>query len=135
MQFRISRVDIEQTRANWPGGDFAPALVLPRAKKDTNAWHVIDQPILLKTGEVPSWALASGDEYIRIPLFQYNLPPQADIALATMLQIGLICSKAPTKFVNTAHIVTGNPTELVYNVDGSVYCMTSWLGLALTFED
>jgi len=135
MQFRISRVDIAQTRANWPGGDFAPALVLPRAKKDTNAWHVVDQPISLKTDEVPSWALASGDEYIRIPLFPYNLPAQGDMALAVMLKIGLICSKVPTKSVNAAHIVTGNPAELIYNADGSVYCMTSWLGLALTFED
>ena len=135
MQFRISRVDIEQTRASWPGGDFAPALVLPRTKKDANAWHVIDQPISLKTGSVPSWALASSDEYIRIPLFPYNLPPQGDMALAVMLKIGLICSKVPTASVNTAHIVTGNPAELVYNSDGSVYCMTTWLGLALTFED
>jgi len=135
MQFRISRVDIKQTRANWPGGDFAPALVLPRAKKDNSAWYVIDQPISLNTGAVPSWALAVGDEYIRIPLFSYNLPPQADMALATIMQIGLICSQAPTKSVNTAHIVTGNPVELVYNADDSVYCMTSWLGIALTFED
>lgn len=134
MRFKRTRLDIERTRANWPNADFAPALVLARQQADNKIWHVVDKPVLLAEGKVPSWAIANGDEYIRIPLFEYELPAYADSALALMLQFGLICSQLPDRKVNTAHIVTGYPVELVYNDDATVAHMLCWMGIALTFE-
>lgn len=135
MQFRITRIDIEKTRENWPQGEFAPAFVLPRNGKEHDVWHVIDQPIRLIPPHSFSWAVAAGDEYIRIPLFLYNIPPQGDLALSFMFRLGLVCGNLTNRNIKTAHIVTGNPAELVYNADGSPAHLSSWIGVAFIFEE
>lgn len=131
MQFKFSRVDIEKTRVGWPTADFTPALVLPRAQMGNKVWHIVDKPVMVSAGVIPSWAIAIGDEYVRIPLFEYELPANADTALAFMLQFGLLCGQVNN--VQIAHIVTGHPVELVYNPDGTIAQMLGWVGLALAF--
>lgn len=135
MRFKVTRVDIEKTRANWPDGNFAPALVAARDSRDNHVWHVLDKPVNLTHPHNISWAIASGDEYIRIPLFAYDAPPQGDLALAFMFQLGLICGNFPQRTFDIVHIVTGNPAELVYDASGAPAELSGWLGAAFTFKD
>lgn len=135
MIFHVTRVDIEKTRAAWPGGSFTPALVLPRKSREHQIWHIVDKPISAADPQKLTWAVASGDEYIRIPMFSYNVSPQGDLALAFTFQLGLICGNLNVGAVDIAHIVTGTPAELVYNTDGSVKHLICWLGVAFTLKD
>lgn len=135
MQFRVTRVDIEKTRASWPGGEFAPALILPRDNSEHAIWNIIDKPAQLTDKKTLSWAIASGDEYIRIPLFLYDMSPQGDLALSFMFRLGLICGNLTKRNIKIAHVVTGNPAELVYNSGGSATGLSVWLGAAFVFED
>jgi hypothetical protein len=63
----------------------------------------------------------------------YDAPPQGDLALALMLQLGLICGNIDGRTIKIARIVTGNPAELTYNPDGSLAKLSVWIGLAFVF--
>jgi hypothetical protein len=133
MLFRVTRLDIVKARESWPNGEFAPAVIFARDARENHVWHVVDQPANLTTQQDISWAVASGDEYIRIPLFLYDAPAQGDLSLAFMFQLGLICGNLDGRVIKIAHIVTGNPAELTYNPDGSVSKLSVWMGLAFVF--
>lgn len=136
MRFRLSRLDIVKARESWPSDDFAPSVIFTRDARgggDTNVWHVIDQPVNLANPQAISWAIAAGDEFIRIPLFLYDAPPQGDLSLALMLQLGLICGNTAERPIKIARIITGNPAELTYNPDGSVAKLSVWIGMAFVF--
>lgn len=131
MNTKITRVDILRTRAAWPDAEFKPAHVFPRGS-DTRKWLVADSRID-RPGLV-AWASAAHDEYVRIPLFQYKLSAQGDVALAFAFKLGLICSGQFDQQIQHLHIVTGNPVELISDSTGSVTDMRYWLGFAVAFE-
>lgn len=135
MQFRHTRIDIEKTRANWPAGEFKPALVLPRENRENYVWHIVDGPVNLQNFEPFTWAVAAGDEYIRIPLFLYEAPAHGDLALTVMFKLGLFCGNLTQQQIKFAHVVTGNPAELVYNADGTAAHIEFWMGAAFIFEE
>lgn len=130
MKVNVATVDIKKTRDAWPVGEFQPALVLPR--KDNIRWQVLDAPHT--PGNVPVWAGTEFDEYVRIPLFQYHLNPNADYAFAFMLQLGLSFVGHLHQPITRMHIVTGDPVELVYDSDNKLTHLVCWIGFAVAFD-
>jgi hypothetical protein len=131
MKLKVERVDIQRTRANWPEGTpFEPAFIMPADKLDGANWIALDAPF--DPGENPVWAYTQNDEYLRIPLFSYDLNPAADMALAFMLQLGLSCAaKLPGK-VSRFFVVTGSPVELLYDEDTNKNTgIRYWVGFAV----
>jgi hypothetical protein len=131
MNTKLTRLDLLRTKASWPDSVFKPAYVAPRGK-DPQKWLVADSRI--SPDSAISWALAANDEYIRIPLFQYKLPPQGDTALAHAFKLGLICAGQLERQIEHLHIVTGNPVELIPDGSDGISGMTYWLGFAIAFE-
>ena len=131
MKLSVDRLDMKRTLANWPAGDvFAPAMVKPVAKLGGADWHILDAPYL--PGETPVWAHSAHDEYLRIPLFSYDLSPKADLALAFMLQMGLSCAGYLPGAVKHFYLVTGNPVELLYDSDTDINTgLRYWFGFAV----
>lgn len=114
MKTKFERVDLIKTRANWPDGTpFEPALIVPVEKLGSARWTVLAAPF--NPGEKPQWAYSQHDEYLRIPLFSYDLSPAADLALAFTLQLGLSCASYFPGKVQQFFVVTGNPVELLYD--------------------
>jgi hypothetical protein len=131
MVVKTTRVDLIKTRAAWPEEAFQPAFVFPR-KDDTRKWLVLDAPI--SENAALTWASAASDEYVRIPLFKYDLPAQGDTALAIAFRLGLSCAAQLASAPECLHIVTGNPVELVSNSAGAVTVMRYWFGFAIAFD-
>jgi hypothetical protein len=131
MQTKLTRVDINRTKAAWPDTEFNPAFVASRGS-GTQKWLVADSAIV--QNEQIAWALAANDEYIRIPLFQYTLPAQGDSSLAFAFKLGLICATQLDRRIEHLHVVTGNPVELITDTAGNVTGMQYWLGVAVAFE-
>jgi hypothetical protein len=131
MKVSVDRLDIKKTRAMWPHGEpFAPALVKPVHAVGGANWHVLDAPYV--PGEPPTWAHAAHDEYLRIPLFSYNLRPQADLAMAFMLQMGLSCAGHLPGPIRHFYVATGNPVELLYDADSEEPSgLRYWFGFAV----
>lgn len=131
MKLKVERVDIQKTRANWPEGTpFEPALVVPTDRLDGANWVVLDAPF--NPGETPAWARTQNDEYLRIPLFSYDLNPAADLALAFMLQLGLSCAAQFPGKVARFFVVIGNPVELLYDEDTNKNTgLRYWVGFAV----
>jgi hypothetical protein len=48
-------------------------------------------------------------------LFSYTLNPDADLAFAYMVQLGLSCAGYTPKKVKNLHVVTGFPVDLLYD--------------------
>lgn len=133
MQVKVTRINIQRTRASWPDTVFMPAYVASRAASDTQKWLVADSAIDPATTIV--WANADHDEFIRIPIFQYDIVPQGDLALAFMFKLGLICAGQLNRSIRHLHIVTGDPVELITGDDNTPVAMRGWLGFAVAFEE
>jgi hypothetical protein len=132
MKVKISRINVPRTRAGWPDTEFNPAFILNR-NGDKRKWLVADAPI---SADAPIlWADSSIDEYVRIPIFKYDMVPQGDLALAFMFKLGLICAGQLGEQPRHLYIVTGEPTELVMSADDTPQAMRGWLGFAVSFED
>jgi len=131
-QIRITRLDIPRTLASWPDTKFEPAYVAPREKGDSSSWWVADAPIPVAGATTDfDWAIANTDEYIRIPLFSYGIPPQGDLALAFMFRLGIIAANVFNGKVRVVHMVLGTPVELEYTADGVPTGINYWFGFAL----
>lgn len=130
MQVINTRIDLEKTRAAWPRVEFLPAHIIPRS--DTKKWRILDEMYTPFTE--PSFASASADKYIRIPLFPYKLNPTGDVALAFMLRMGLSFVNHISANIDTLHIVTGHPVELIYR-DRELLHMLCWIGFAFAEKD
>lgn len=131
MTLKVSTIDINKTRESWPAGtEFKPALVQPR---DKDSWLVLDAPHT--PGVQPVWANTDSDEYIRIPVFQYKLNPNADLALAFMLHLGLSFVGYVERKIKKLHIVTADPVELIYDENNQPQYMICWVGFAASFGD
>lgn len=132
MKLKISRVNLEKTRENWPADkSFAPAYIEPRGKQDKNNWYVLAEPLL--PGDKPIWYQTVTDEYIRIPLYPYILSSEADLAFAFMLQLGLSCAAELPKPIAALHIVTGVPVEIAS--DGAAAHLDYWVGFAIVVNN
>ena len=79
---------------------------------DLECWFVVDSPVI--PGQVPTVIKSYQDPYVRIPLFQYTLHPDADLAFAYMVQLGLTCAASIPQTVKKLHVVTGFPVDLLY---------------------
>ena len=131
MKLIVDQLDINKTRLSWPpGAPFEPAMVRAKDKLPGNKWQVLTEQLL--PGDTPVWSLAEYDEYVRVPLFSYDLNPSADLALAFMLQLGLACSAYIPNNVTHLYVVTGTPVELLYDVDTDVNTsIRCWIGFAV----
>ncbi len=147
MRLIVTQIDITKTRANWPNDKFAPAFLYERsADHDLLPWLVADSPIPIdlideaaakncSIGDVAiDWANTATDEYVRIPLFSYDIQPHGDLALAFMFQLGVLCSRLIAPKIGALHVISGAPVELVYRADGSLNHMTYWFGFAVALE-
>lgn len=132
MNLSVTRVDIEKTRQHWPTEKpFAPAHIFPRT--DKNNWFVLSKPI--EPDIPPKWYKTAADEFIRIPLFPYFLNPEADLAFAFMLQLGLSCAAHFPGEVTGLHVVTGVPVELVYDSNNTeLKHLEYWVGVGLLIK-
>jgi hypothetical protein len=132
MKLRVDQLDMQKTRQHWPADrPFAPALVKPVADIGGSRWTVLSSPFV--PGEKPDWAYSEHDEYLRIPLFSYDLNKSADLALAFMLQMGLSCAgHLPARQIAQFYVVTGTPVELLYDSDTDINVgIRYWVGFAL----
>lgn len=134
MNVVVSRLDMKTTRANWPDGmPFTPALIHAKQPGQPEDWIIIDSKVV--PDSPPNLAYTAHDQYLRIPLFEYMLSPKADIALAAMVQIGLVCVGHVQKPVRTLHVVTGNPVDLLYGDDiNTSIGLRYWFGFAIATE-
>lgn len=134
MELKVSQLDVRKTAENWPVGmPFKPALVLKQPTVHPDDWWIVDEPIV--PGQPPVWFSAKQDQYVRIPLFRYDLSPEADLALAYMLQLGLSCAGYLPGRVKKFHVVTGSPVDLLYDdaINTSVG-LRYWVGMAAVID-
>lgn len=116
MELKVSRLDLIKTKANWPAEEtFSPAYIYKRPTDFVERWLVVDSAVI--PGRPQTVIEAYQDPYVRIPLFQYDLSPEADLALAYMVQLGLSCAANIQATVKKLHVVTGFPVDLLYDDD------------------
>lgn len=134
MQLEVVQIDLHKTREHWPvTTPFAPAYVRKFKAGERHNWWVLDQQLM--PGSPPVWSSVAHDDYIRVPLFSYVLNPEADLALAFMLQLGLSCAAYMPKGVKKLLIATGQPVELLYDPDTDVNTgIRSWVGFAVIYS-
>jgi hypothetical protein len=120
MKTKFAQIDLAKTKASWPAGvPFQLAHIQKFKHGEPTDWTVIDGPIV--PGVPLSWAQTYHDEYLRIPVFSYMLHRQTDLALATMLQLGLEFAGQLGKPIQELFLVTGVPVELCYEDDQDTY--------------
>lgn len=131
MKVSVARLDMKKTRERWPEGvPFEPALIKPIDEVGGSKWHILDAAH--NPGEQPVWAFSEHDEYLRIPLFSYDLNPAADLAMAFLLQVGLSCAAYLPRPVHHFYVATGNPVELLYDPDTGLNSgLRYWFGFAV----
>lgn len=134
MKITLAQIDLVKTRAEWPAGKpFAPALISSRKKLDNLNWTVLAEKHI--NGRPPSWAYAHNDDYVRIPLFEYDLPIKLDLALSYFLSTGLSCAASLQKEIRRLHIVTGVPVEILFDDDKNEDVgIRYWFGFAVVTE-
>lgn len=132
MQFKVTRIDLDATAANWPPNQsFAPAYL--EQQKSAKDWRVLSAPFM--PGKEPNWYKCKTDTFMRIPLFPYRLHREADLAFAFMLQLGISCAAAFVKPVTDLQIVTGTPVKLHHNANDELVNIEYWIGVALALEE
>lgn len=135
MELQVSRLDLALTKKTWPEDlPFAPAYVYKRPTAFVERWRVVNSAIV--PGRSPRIVDSYQDPYIRIPLFQYALNPEADLAFAYMIQLGLTCASHIPSAVKKLHIVTGFPVDLLY--DDAIKkpnVLRYWFGFAYLLGD
>lgn len=131
MELKIARLDLEKTKENWPTDvSFTPAYVRKFKHGEKKNWQVL--AAALQPGEAPVWSLTEHDEYLRIPLFPYDLSPNPDYALAFMLQLGLSCAGHIPREIAGFYVVTGSPVDLRYDPDTNIHTgIRCWIGFAV----
>lgn len=134
MKVTFEQVDLVKTRASWPAGQlFAPAIIKPRKKLENLNWTVLAEKHI--NGRPPSWEYAQSDDYVRIPLFEYDLPIKLDLALSYFLSTGLECAISLKKEIRRLHIVTGVPVEILFDDDKKEDVgIRYWFGFAVVTE-
>lgn len=134
MKITVEQVDLVKTRAHWPPGvPFEPALVKRRKNLENRNWTVLAKEYI--NGQPPSWAYSHHDDYVRIPLFAYQLPIKLDLALSYFLSAGLECAASLQKEIQRLHIVTGVPVDILFDADKNEDVgIRYWFGFAVVTE-
>jgi hypothetical protein len=134
MKITIEQIDLVKTRSRWPAGyPFEPARIKTRKKLENLNWTVLVEKHI--NGCPPSWAYAHHDDYVRIPLFEYDLPIKLDLALSYLLSMGLSCAASLQKDIRRLHIVTGVPVEILFNENKNEDVgIRYWFGFAVVTE-
>lgn len=135
MQLKVSRVDLARTKKSWPPDiAFEPAYVYKRPTETVERWLVVSAPVI--PGQPQELSESYQDPYIRIPLFSYTLNPEADLAFAYMVQLGLSCASYTPANIKKLHVVTGFPVDLLY-ADGITKPtgIQYWFGFAYLLGD
>lgn len=134
MKITFEHIDLVKTQSSWPAGQpFAPALVKTRKKLENLNWTVLAEKHI--NGQPPRWAYSHHDDYVRIPLFEYDLPIKLNLAMASLFSMGVVCAASLQKEIRRLHIVTGVPVEILFdenkNEDVGV---RYWFGFAVVTE-
>ena len=134
MKITFEHIDLLKTREQWPAGRrFTPALVKTRKSLENLNWTVLAEKHI--NGQSPSWSYAQHDDYVRIPLFEYDLPVKLNLALAALLSMGVSCAASLQKEIRRLHIVTGVPVEILFDEDKNEDVgIRYWLGFAIVTE-
>jgi hypothetical protein len=137
MNIITTRIDLKRTKDGWPNIEFRPALIIPR-REDKRKWIILDGPILQNAPL--NWADAASDEYIRIPLFEYILPAQADLAFSNIFELGVIAAQKlllDLRLDNIAHlhIVTGDQLLLKTDAQNDLVSLSYWFGCAFAADN
>lgn len=134
MKLQVSQLDLKKTAENWPKDQaFRPALLIKQPAMHPDNWWVCDAPVI--PGEQPIWMSARHDQYVRIPLFEYHLSSEADLALAYMLQLGLSCAGYLPGAVSKFHVVTGSPVDLLHDCGtNKTVGLRYWVGFAVVTD-
>ena len=135
MKTIVTRMNIPRTRASWPDTVFTPAYVISRDSGDKSNWLVANSAVPDDMLVGVDWASSGGDEYVRIPLYEYRITSQGDLALAFAFKLGLIAANVAPIPVKKLHIVTGTPVELIKDADNNVTAMSYWFGFAIAAEE
>jgi hypothetical protein len=127
---KISRLDLKRTEENWPNDTpFSPAFIYKRPVTPVEHWRVVTQQI--QSGAKPVISDSYEDPYVRIPLFPYTLPPDADLAFAHTVELGLTCAAYIPATIKKLHIVTGFPVDLLYTPAITTHTgIQYWFGFA-----
>jgi hypothetical protein len=135
MQVIFEQLDLKKTRATWPAGvSFQPAMVKSRRKFGNQNWTVLSEKHI--NGHPPSWAYAHHDDYVRIPLFQYELPVQLDRALAFFLQVGIEAAADLMKPIRSLYVITGVPVDILFDPEKNEDVgLRYWIGFAVVTEE
>lgn len=134
MNIVTSRLDLKTTQANWPKNmAFAPALIVAKTPGMPEDWYAVDAR--LDDGQPPSFADTRHDQYLHIQLFEYTFSPEADVAFAAAVQLGLACVGHIARPIKALHIVTGSPVDLIYGSDiNTAVALRYWFGFAFATE-
>jgi hypothetical protein len=135
MKTVVTRMDIPRTRASWPDTVFTPAYVISRDSGDKTSWLVANSPVPDDMRAGVDWASAASDEYVRIPLYEYQITHKGDLALAFMFKLGSIATSLAPINVKKLYIVTGTPVELIKDAANNVAAMSYWFGFAIAAEE
>lgn len=135
MQVILEQLDLKKTRAAWPAGvEFQPAVIKPRKKFGNQNWTVLSEKHI--NGRRSNWSYAHHDDYIRIPLFQYELPVQLDRALAFFLRVGIEAAADLLKPVSNLYVITGVPVDILFDAEKNEDVgLRYWIGFAVVTEE
>lgn len=113
---------------------FSPAFIYKRPTEFVERWQVVTAPVV--PGQPQEVTESYQDTYVRIPLFAYQLKPDADLAFAYMVQLGLSCAAYIPGSVKKLHVVTGFPVDLLYGDDINTHIgIQYWFGFAYLIGD
>lgn len=134
MKITTENVDLVKTRQHWPPGQpFQPRLIKTRKELGNLNWTVLSAQYI--NGNAPEWSYTDHDSYVGIPLFEYDLPVQFNLALASFLPLGIACAGSLKKSIRRVHIVTGVPVEVLFDADKNEDVgIRYWFGLAVVTE-
>ena len=130
MDVKISRVDLEKTRENWPVDlPFEPAAIFKQPSIHPLNWIVLGSTV---TADPLVWSHARRDAYVRIPLFSYELSGTIDVAFATMFKLGIQCAARISSDIAMLHIITGAPVDLISEngINDAPALVRHWFGFA-----
>ena len=99
-----SRIDVTAYAGGTPPHDIVP-------RKPGERWLVSHQPI--RVDHPTEWMSHTSEAHVYIPVCPYLVVPEAELAMAYMLQLGLSVSLQLLYPVRRLHIVIGSPVHQV----------------------
>jgi len=125
MELTHNRVDLAACAADGA----APHDVIVR--KPADIWLVPHEPVFLDRPVV--WCRQSKANHVLIPLIPYLVPPEPDLALGFMLQLGMRCAFEYNAAVLRLHIATGYPVNQISDGTGAA-AWQYYIGFGIVLE-